>query len=66
MLAVKADGRAYYYVPDAIKTKELSEIAINSAPWVLKEVPEDFITEDMCLKAVRYSGYEIEAIPQNY
>lgn len=64
MLAVKADGRAYYYVPDAIKTKELSEIAINSAPWVPKEVPEDFITEDMCLKAVRYSGYEIEAIPQ--
>ena len=47
-----------------ITTLENYLALVRENGFMIRNVPEEFMTEDMCLEAVRQEGHAIELIPQ--
>jgi hypothetical protein len=67
--AVKALGSAFEFVTEHIKTSEpegraLCRAAVKDAGLMLRYVPEQYKTTELCLEAVKEWGYALAFVPE--
>jgi hypothetical protein len=72
LCAVRANGVALKYVPDALKTPDMCLAAVKAPARycygieaVLSYVPEALRTPDLCMAAVQNEGVSLEFVPKN-
>ena len=53
------------YIPDHLKTKEMSKRAFEEDPYMLDFVPDHFKTPEMCERAVDAYPWALEFVPMN-
>ena len=53
LAAVKKNGQAFRYVPGQFVTKRMCELAVEAAPELLNNVPENFRTSTICINAIK-------------
>ncbi|MFA7286893.1 MAG: hypothetical protein WC052_04520 [Patescibacteria group bacterium] len=44
----------FQFVPDRLKTQEMCQLAVNASGYLINYVPEQYFTNDMCIKIIKY------------
>ena len=61
---VRRDGSALKNVPEALKTPEICDAAVQKNGYALQFVPEALMTPEVCLAAVQQDGVALCYVPK--
>ncbi len=63
LAAVEDDASAVFFVPEALRTKELYVLALKKDIGLVASLPAKYLTKTMCKEAVKRDGMKLSSVP---